>query len=59
VSPRGQERTARRRGTSSQRSAGSARTAATPVEAPVEDGALSPRRGAKKTMMHYIRQLPN
>ncbi len=58
MSPKGQERTARRRGTSSHRSAGAARGAA-PIEAPVEDGALGPRSGAKKTMMHYIRQLPN
>jgi uncharacterized membrane protein YkvA (DUF1232 family) len=28
-------------------------------EAPVEGDVTSPRRGAKKTMMHYIRQLPN
>jgi uncharacterized membrane protein YkvA (DUF1232 family) len=59
VSPRGQEKTARRRGTSTHRSAGGAAGSAAPIEAPVEDGALGPRRGAKKTMMHYIRQLPN
>lgn len=60
MSPRGQETTARRRGTSSRRSsAGTARAAAPTHEAPVEDGVMSPRRGAKKTMMHYIRQLPN
>lgn len=28
-------------------------------EAEVEDGTSNPRRGAKKTMMHYIQQLPN
>lgn len=60
MSPRGQETTARRRGSSSRRSSASAaRAAAPPHEAPVEDGVINPRRGAKKTMMHYIRQLPN
>jgi len=60
VSPRGQETTARRRGSSSRRSsAGAARAASPTHEAPVEDGVSAPRRGAKKTMMHYIRQLPN
>ena len=60
MSPRGQESTARRRGSSSRRSSVNAARAAAPMhEAPVEDGAVSPRRGAKKTMMHYIRQLPN
>ena len=60
MSPRGQETTARRRGSSSRRSSASAARAAAPThEAPVEDGVMNPRRGAKKTMMHYIRQLPN
>lgn len=60
MSPRGQETTARRRGSSSRRSSASAARAAAPThEAPVEDGVINPRRGAKKTMMHYIRQLPN
>ena len=60
MSPRGQETTARRRGSSSRRSSASAASAAAPThEAPVEDGVMNPRRGAKKTMMHYIRQLPN
>ena len=60
MSPRGQETTARRRGSSSRRSSASAASAAAPThEAPVEDGVINPRRGAKKTMMHYIRQLPN
>jgi uncharacterized membrane protein YkvA (DUF1232 family) len=60
VSPRGQETTARRRGSSSRRGSASAARAAAPThEAPVEDGVTSPRRGAKKNLMHYIRQLPN
>lgn len=60
MSPRGEETTARRRGSSSRRSSAStARAAAETHEAPVEVGGESPRRGAKKTIMHYIRQLPN
>lgn len=60
MSPRGEEKTARRRGSSTRRSSASAARAAAPTyEAPVEAGVESPRRGAKKTIMHYIRQLPN
>ncbi len=59
MSPRAEGTTARRRGSSTRASA-AAPSAAIPVqEAEVEDGMINPRRGAKKTMMHYIRQLPN
>lgn len=53
MSPRVQESTTRRRG------AASARAAMPTQDAAVEDGLEVPRRGAKKTVMHYIRQLPN
>jgi uncharacterized membrane protein YkvA (DUF1232 family) len=61
VSPRLEERT-RRRGTKRGAAATAAREAVTEpqveaVEGTVSDG--SPRRGAKKTIVHYIRQLPN
>jgi uncharacterized membrane protein YkvA (DUF1232 family) len=61
VSPRAEGTTARRRGTSTRRSSGKAASDAAPVhEAAIVDGVMdAPRRGAKKTMMHYIRQLPN
>jgi len=61
VSPRSAGTTARRRGSSTRHSAPNAERAATPVqEATIEDGPIEgPRRGARKTMMHYIRQLPN
>lgn len=61
MSPRSEGTTARRRGSSKRRSSATSARAASPVhEAAVEDGAIeTPRRGAKKTMMHYIRQLPN
>jgi len=61
VSPRSEGTTARRRGSSTRGSSANTARAAAPVhEAAVEDGVMdSPRRGAKKTMMHYIRQLPN
>ena len=61
MSPRSEGTTARRRGSSTRGSSANTARAAAPVhEAAVEDGVTeSPRRGAKKTMMHYIRQLPN
>ena len=60
MSPRSEGTTSRRRGSTRRSSANAARAAAPVHEAAVEDGVIdSPRRGAKKTMMHYIRQLPN
>ena len=58
MSPRA-ETTTRRRSGSRQRSAAAADAAMPTHSAEVEEGTISPRAGAKKTMMHYIRQLPN
>ena len=59
MSPRAEGTTTRRRNSSRQRSASAASAAIPAQEAEVEEGTISPRGGAKKTMMHYIRQLPN
>jgi uncharacterized membrane protein YkvA (DUF1232 family) len=59
VSPRAEGTTTRRRSGSRQRAASAADAAIPTHEAEVEEGQISPRSGAKKTMMHYIRQLPN
>lgn len=59
MSPRAEGTTTRRRGSSRQRSASAASAAIPTHEAEVEGGGISPRSGAKKTMMHYMRQLPN
>ena len=59
MSPRAEGTTARRRGSTRQGAATAASAAVPTHEAEVEEGMINPRRGAKKTMMHYIRQLPN
>ena len=61
MSPRLEEST-RRRGTKRGAAATDAREAVTEPEVETVEGTVSgesPRRGAKKTIVHYIRQLPN
>jgi uncharacterized membrane protein YkvA (DUF1232 family) len=61
VSPRLEEST-RRRGTKRGAAATAAREVVTEPEVEAVEGTVSdasPRRGAKKTIVHYIRQLPN
>lgn len=58
MSPRVEEGTARRRRGKSRRGAAAS---AVPTQIEIEEGEVSgsPRSGAKRTVMHYIRQLPN
>ena len=61
MSPRLEEST-RRRGTKRAAAATAAREAVTEPQVEAVEGTVSdesPRRGAKKTIVHYIRQLPN
>ena len=61
MTPRAQE-TARRSGTKRGASATAARSAVREPDVETVEGAVAgeaPRRGAKKTIVHYIRQLPN